>query len=393
MNGDGRNRVLIIGGNFAGLAAAIALRRVGFEPAVFERANELRGINAGLVIQITTMKALKKLGLQEQMRAITGHPMEGIELRSPSGKLLATIPQSPVGRELGTPGFVVHRAEYLHVLADKLEGTGIVHLNANCTGFEQVEDGVTAYFADGREERGAVLIAADGIHSVVRKVLLGDEPPRYAGYTAWRAMPAFIHPTIVPGVLQQAEGRGQIFGIYPAKDKVYWFAGKKTTPGGSDAPVGLRQELLNLYKGWYEPIEALIEATDESMILRNDVYDRKPVNRWGTGRVTLMGDAAHPTTPTLGQGAGLAIEDAVVLAKELALARDLSDYATVDAALRAYERNRMTRSASIVNESWEIGRNILLTNPLQCWVRDFFLSLTPKSVWRKRAEADAAYEA
>lgn len=393
MNGDTRNRVLIIGGNFAGLAAAIALRRVGIESAMFERANELRGINAGLVIQIPTMKALKKLGLLDQMRAITGHPMEGIELRSPSGKLLATIPQSPVGRELGTPGFVVHRADYLNILAHELEGTGIVHLDANCIGFEQDEDGVTAYFADGHEEHGAVLIGADGIHSVVRKVLLGNEPPRYAGYTAWRAMPTFTHPAIIPGVLQQAEGRGQIFGIYPAKDKVYWFAGKKTAPGGSDTPVGRKQELLNLYKGWYEPIEALIEATDESQILRNDVYDRKPVNRWGTGRVTLMGDAAHPTTPTLGQGAGLAIEDAVVLAKELALAHDLSDYATVEAALRAYERNRMPRSAAIVNESWKIGRNILVTNPLQCRVRDFFLSLTPKSVWRKRAEEDAAYEA
>lgn len=392
MNGNASNRVLIIGGNFAGLALAIALRRVGIESAVFERADALRGIDAGLVVQITVMRALQKLGLRNQILTITGQPFETIELKSPSGKVLASIPQSPLGKELGTPAFIVHRAEYLNILASQLEGTGIIHLNANCTGFEQDKDGVTAHFADGRKERGAVLIGADGIHSVVRKVLLGDEPLRYSGYTAWRAMPTFTHPSIIPSILQQGEGRGQIFGIYPAKNKIYWFAGKKTPAGGRDAPEGCKQELLNLFKGWFEPIEALIEATGESEILRNDVYDRKPVNHWGIGRVTLMGDAAHPTTPTLGQGAGMAIEDAVVLAKELALVTDLSDYPSVENALRAYERERIPRTAGIVNESWEIGRRIMWTNPLQCYIRDIFLRLTPDKVWRKSAEAAVAYE-
>ena|SRR5690348_16576398 len=105
-----------------------------------------------------------------------------------------------------------------------------------------------------------------------------------------------------------------------------------------------------------------------------------------------MGDAAHPSTPTLGQGAGMAIEDAVVLAKELALDSDLRDYSSVDNALRAYERERIPRTADIVNESWEIGRRILWTNPLQCYIRDTFLRLTPGKVWRKSAEAAVAYE-
>jgi 2-polyprenyl-6-methoxyphenol hydroxylase-like FAD-dependent oxidoreductase len=392
MNGNNSNRVLIIGGNFAGLALAIALRRVGIESAVFERTSAVRGINAGLVIQITVMRALQKLGLRDQILSITGQPFETIELKSPSGKVLASIPQSPIGKELGTPAFIVHRAEYLHILASQLEGTGVVHLNSNCIGFEQDKEGVTAHFADGRMERGAVLIGADGIHSVVRKALLGDEPLRYSGYTAWRAMPTFTHPSIDPSILQQGEGRGLIFGIYPAKDNIYWFAGKKTPPEGKDAPEGRKQEVLNLFKGWFEPIEALIEVTDESEILRNDVYDRKPVNHWGIGRVTLMGDAAHPTTPTLGQGAGMAIEDAVVLAKELALASDLGDYLCVENALRAYERERIPRTADIVNESWEIGRRILWTNPLQCYIRDIFLRLTPNKVWRKSAAAAVAYE-
>jgi len=123
-----------------------------------------------------------------------------------------------------------------------------------------------------------------------------------------------------------------------------------------------------------------IEATDESEILRHDLYDRKHVNRWGAGRVTLMGDAAHPTTPTPGQGAGMAVEDAVILAKELALASNLSDYPSVDNALRAYERERIPRTADIINESWEISRLIMWKNFPRCSIRDLFLRLTPNKV-------------
>jgi 2-polyprenyl-6-methoxyphenol hydroxylase-like FAD-dependent oxidoreductase len=216
---------------------------------------------------------------------------------------------------------------------------------------------------------------------------------RYSGYTAWRAMPAFHYPDIVPGILQQASERGQIFGIYPARDSVYWFAGQKTPPGGADAPAGRKQELIHLFQGWHEPIQALIEATDEAAILRNDVYDRVPVDRWGAGRVTLLGDAAHPTTPTLGQGAGMSIEDGVVLAKEFSLARDLGDDDAVEGALRAYERNRMPRTAAINRESWQIGQMILRDNPVAVRVQRAFLQLTPKRVWRKRGEVDAEYEA
>ncbi len=382
-------RVLIIGGNFAGLAAALALRRVGIEAVVFERSSAIRGIDAGVVIQITAMKALKKLGLLEHVRAIAGSPIKAIDIKSPRGQLLATIPQSHIGLELGTPGYVVHRAEYIAMLARQFEGTEVIQLNAHYTGFEQDTEGVTVRFADGREERGAVLLGADGIHSAVRKQVLGDEPLRYAGYTAWRAMPTFTDAVLDPTILQQFSGQGQIFGIYPAKDRCYWFAGN-----GNDAPVGRKQELLDLFKGWPAPIEALLAVTEEAAILRNDVYDRKPRgDHWGTGRVTLAGDAAHPTTPTLGQGAGMAIEDGVVLAKELALAGDLDDYAAVVNALHAYERNRIPRTTAIVNESWQLSNNVLVTNPLRSRIQETFLKMTPKSVWRKRGEADAMYEA
>ena len=391
MNGDVRTRVLIVGGSFAGLAAAIALQRVGIEPVVFEQAEDIRAIDAGVVMQITAMKALRKLGLGEQMRAISGQPVEALVLQRPDGVVLATIPQSPLGRELGAPAAVVHRGDLLNVLADAA-GRSRIRLGARCVGVEQDADGVSARFADGQEARGALLVGADGIHSVVRRAVLGDSPLRYAGYTAWRAMPRFADAGIKPAILQQASGSGRIFGMYPSDGRVYWFAGQKTPPGGQDAPGGRQQEVLRLFADWHPPIAALIRATPESAILRHDVYDREPVEHWGQGLITLAGDAAHATTPTLGQGAGLSIEDGVVLAKELALT-PLTDGAQIDSGLRAYERQRIPRTTAINRESWQISQRILQDNPVWGRVGELVLRLTPARVWRARADHDAAYEA
>jgi 2-polyprenyl-6-methoxyphenol hydroxylase-like FAD-dependent oxidoreductase len=392
VNGDEHGRALIVGASFAGLAAAIGLRRVGIDAIVFEQADAVRGIDAGVVMQITAMKALRKLGLLDRLQSCVGHPIDALQLQRPDGRLLATIPQSRLGRELGTPAHVVHRAELLDVLASAARPDAI-HLAATCVGFEQDPEGVTARFADGREVRGALLVGADGLHSVVRRTLLGDAPLRYSGYTAWRAMPRFASDDIKPGILQQASGGGAIFGIYPANGRVYWFAGKKVPAGGQDGPHGRKRDLLDVFGQWHHPIPGLIQATPESAILRNDVYDRQPVARWGHGRVTLSGDAAHATTPTLGQGAGTAIEDAVVLAKELALVSSLRDGVEVHAALRAYERERIPRTTAIVNESWQLGRQIMQDHPVLSRIGELYLRLTPARVWRDRAEHDAAYEA
>jgi 2-polyprenyl-6-methoxyphenol hydroxylase-like FAD-dependent oxidoreductase len=396
VNGVERGRVLIIGGSFAGLAGAIGLRRVGIDAVVFEQAEDVPGIDAGVVMQITAVKALRKLGVLEHLRPFVGHPIDALQLQRPDGRLLATIPQSRLGRELGTPAYVVHRAELLDVLASAV-GRDSIHFGARCVGFEQDPEGATARFADGREVRGEVLIGADGIHSVVRRTLLGvgvgEQSLRYSGYTAWRAMPRFASDDIRPGILQQASSGGAIFGIYPSDGRVYWFAGKKILAGGRDGPHGRKRDVLDQFGHWHRPIPELVEATPESAILRNDVYDREPVARWGQGRVTLSGDAAHATTPTLGQGAGMSIEDAVVLAKELALVPSLRDGAEVDAALRAYERGRIPRTTAIVNESWQLSRQIMQDHPALSRLGELYLRLTPASVWRHRAERDADYEA
>jgi 2-polyprenyl-6-methoxyphenol hydroxylase-like FAD-dependent oxidoreductase len=180
--------------------------------------------------------------------------------------------------------------------------------------------------------------------------------------------------------------------MFPSSEgRVYWFASATAPPGEKDPDGRHREQLLRLFDGWYEPVRAIVEATDDADIARNDIYDREPVERWGTGRVTLLGDAAHAMLPTLGQGAGQAIEDAAVLAHRVSQA-DRSDGAAVDRALRSYEERRRPRTTKFAKDSWRIAQSYKWSNPLLVWGRDISLRLTPSRVWEKEAEEEARYD-
>jgi 2-polyprenyl-6-methoxyphenol hydroxylase-like FAD-dependent oxidoreductase len=247
------------------------------------------------------------------------------------------------------------------VLRDAL-GPDALHLGAACTGFTQDDSGVTAQFADGRTARGDLLIGADGLHSVVRAQLHGGQPPTYVGYTAWRAVIPFDHARLTPG---ESSGYGPRFGQVPISGgRVYWFA-TQNTPAGQRSPDGEQAALRRIFANWHAPIPDLIRATPEALILRNDIYDRPPLRAWGQGRVTLLGDAAHPMTPNLGQGGCQALEDAVVLAACLCAAP------AVPAALRAYEARRIPRTSAIVRQSRQAGQIGQWANPLAVRVREW----------------------
>ncbi len=182
--------------------------------------------------------------------------------------------------------------------------------------------------ADGNEVEGDVLVGADGLHSVVRARLHGYKPPRYAGYTAWRAVITAPDVPLCPG---ESWGRGARFGHARVPGgRVYVYA-TRNAPEGVHGPGGELAELRRIFGAWHDPIPALLTAMEGADILRNDILDRPALRRWGTGRITLLGDAAHPMTPNLGQGACQALEDAVVLA------RQMGSCGAVEPALRRYE--------------------------------------------------------
>jgi 2-polyprenyl-6-methoxyphenol hydroxylase-like FAD-dependent oxidoreductase len=363
-------RVLIIGGGIGGLAAAVALKRIGIDAAVFERAPELTEVGAGLSLWSNAIKALGRLGLADAIVA-RGSVIGRAQTLTAGGRLLSEAPLGEIGRAAGAPSVCVHRADVQQLLA---RAAGVVHLGSVCVGIED-GDGVTARFADGRTERGELLIGADGIRSAVRAHLHGPFAPRPAGYVAYRGIARFTLPDDPPDRSRLALGPGSQAGILPCgPGRTYWFA---TAPaaGPSGHPKG---EALARFGDWLPPLPRVIEATDPAAVMRHDVFDLPPVWPWGRGRVTLLGDAAHATTPNLGQGACQAIEDAVVLADRL------RTHGPTAAGLRAYEDARRARTERIVRLSRQMGRMLQWKNPLAVWARNRLMGSRPG---RRRGEA------
>jgi 2-polyprenyl-6-methoxyphenol hydroxylase-like FAD-dependent oxidoreductase len=307
--------------------------------------------------------------------------------------VLASIPAAELQKKVGAPSATVHRAE-LQALLVREVGEGMLRLGAEVEGFEQEGDsGVRVLFADGLEERADVLVGADGLRSRIRARLFRAEKPRYAGYTAWRAVVKAKEELLPWGRGFESWGRGVRFGCaHIGKGRVYWFAtvnapeGEKDGPPGS--PAGAKATLLQLFEGWHRPITDLIEATDDGTILRTDIYDRGPLGeRWGESRVTLLGDAAHPMTPNLGQGACQAVEDAVVLA------RCLREGGVAAEALRSYERLRSDRVAMVVRHSRRVGMVGQVENPMLCWLRDRAIAMIPPRMRLRQLEQIVGYEA
>jgi 2-polyprenyl-6-methoxyphenol hydroxylase-like FAD-dependent oxidoreductase len=227
-------------------------------------------------------------------------------------------------------------------------------------------------------------VGADGLHSAVRQVMRGRGPPRYAGYTSWRALVEDVELPR-PDRFTESWGPGRRFGIAPiGHGRVYWFAVADAPPGQMDEGDP-RAGLLARFAGWHQPIEAMISAAAPDRILRTDIYDRPPIDRWIEGYVTLLGDAAHPMTPNLGQGGCQAIEDAVVLAS--ALAR----FGEVQPALLHYQKRRLQRANSFVVRSWRFGQIAHLRTPTMRWLRDRALRAIPASFTARAAAKDLEF--
>src|SRR5919112_1565832 len=316
-------RVLIVGAGIGGLSAAIALRGTGAEVAVFERTRRLTHAGQGLLVPPNAVKALRKIGLDEAVDHV-GVPGSSGELRSWRGETLMRLPLAEVKQRTGEETVGIHRGDLQEALLSTL--IGAAHGEVPRTGKELVEfrqegDRVLARFADTTTESGDLLVGADGLRSRVRAILHADGEPRYAGFTSWRGIAhGFPAKKLPVGRGFETWGPGGLFGCgHVGDDSIYWFATRTTPKGKRDGPEGPKAQLLRTFDAWHEPIGELIAGTDDAHILRTDVYDRDPLTgSWGQGRVTLLGDAAHPMTPNLGQGASQAIEDAVVLARCLA---------------------------------------------------------------------------
>jgi len=374
-------RIAIIGGGIGGLTFALALKKFGFEADVYEQAPALLDVGAAIALWPNATRVLDELDLGQTIRAHAGE-MEEIRWLDRHGFLINRVRISNA--------VALHRADLQSTLLQALP-PGWLKLGHSLLSYETRENEVVARFTNGAEINAEFLIGADGIHSRARRQIAGETEPTYRGYTVWRGISTETPAQIPTNTAIEIHGRGQRFGIGPVGGgRIGWWAAANATE-----PAGLHErqledaqhELLRLFKGWYSPVVELIEATLPQLILTTSAFDREPFPKWGDKRVTLLGDAIHPTTPNLGQGGCLAIEDAFVLA------RCFAKYGPTEEALRNYERCRYSRTAAITRYSRYYGRVGQWQNPFSIGLKKSVLALAPEAVLQRAMQIVFDYDA
>jgi 2-polyprenyl-6-methoxyphenol hydroxylase-like FAD-dependent oxidoreductase len=371
----------IVGGGIGGVAAALALHRVGIEAVVYERAPQLREVGAGMMLWPNATRVLRGLGLLEDVLARSGSSTHFL-VRARSGAVLMNIALG----EFKVPAICIRRSDLLAILLSGLPPQSI-RLGHTLNKLEQSNHDVTIRFADGLAAKHDVVIGADGIRSRVRSQLFGWSEPVYRGYTVWRGVAPYDGDAILPGSNSETWGVGKRFGILnTGPGKFTWYAAANAPPDHVDAAGGRKRELLEAFSGWHEPVGDLIEATDDNEIMKNGAYDVVPLRRWGEGRVTLLGDAAHACTPNLGQGGGMALEDAAVLAK-------CFEQGTAPViALRRYENLRRQRTRHIQQRSRLMGEIGQWESRVVVAGRRVVTSLLPAKIFEHNLRRVYSYE-
>lgn len=376
-------KALVIGAGIGGLTCAVALRRVGIDVEVYERATELRAAGSALSVMSNAVTALATLGIDLGLEK-RGQSVESFTVMDRRGRRIRNLPFKDACDRAGAPTFCLSRAHLQEALLAEAADCPI-RLGATATGFETHDSGVTVRFTDGRSASGNVLIGADGFNSAVRRHLVGPEAARDSGYFFRLGIVPFRHPRVTTGSVLHYWGSGQRFGLVDiGHGRCYWWAAL-SNPADAAAPDRVKDTLRQAYAGWADEVRAAIEATPQADILTVPSRDRAFLEQWGNGPVTLLGDAAHPMLTTLAQGAAMAIEDAVVLAHTLAEHTTGGDLVP---ALRTYEARRLDRTRTMVTESRRMSDLEQAAHPGRRLLRNSYFRLVPRPVLtRQNAQA------
>ena len=362
--------IVIIGAGISGLTAGAAFARRGLRPVIYEQASELGEVGAGVALWPNAFRALDSIGLAGEVVRLAGG-LTGGGVKRPDGTWLLHQRKDILEGRWGCAIATLHRAELLRLLAARID-PATIHLGARCTGFWHTADAITAQFDGGYEVRADLLVGADGVHSVIRSGLLGDAPLRYRGYTAIRSVtPA--GSVQLPADASETWGQGCRFGLGPTGgERLTWYATWNAAPGSGAG--GSREHLLRLFGDWHDPIPRVIEVTPEDAIVRTEIYDRWPARTWTRGRVGMIGDAIHPMTPDLGQGACQGIVDAVTLAGCVAGAGDPG------AGLLSYQRQRRRNAVLTTMIARSMAATGQLHGPFSSVARDAMITALPLPV-------------
>ena len=361
-------KVAIIGGGIAGLTTAIALQQIGVTCTIYESAPDVKPLGAGIVLAANAMKALEKLNLSERVLA-KGRLLNAFSILDQQGKIITKTNSPAVREKYGADNFAIHRADLHELLRSELTQANL-RTNKQFTFFEKEEATIRLYFKDGSSEEVDYLLACDGIHSMVRKQLLPEANPRYAGYTCWRAVVNMPHLSLTEATeTWGTEGR---FGIVPlTAGRIYFFA---CLPAAANNPVTKNYQVADLlrhFHNFHSPVPDILHHTRNEQLIWNNICDLKPLKHFAFGNILLLGDAAHATTPNMGQGACQAIEDAVILATEW------KQNTLVEHTFRNFEKKRLKRTSYITVQSRRIGQMAHVQNRYLAAIRNFCLRHTP----------------
>ncbi|CAI1638205.1 3-hydroxybenzoate 6-hydroxylase 1 [Serratia liquefaciens] len=337
-------KAIIIGGGIGGLCSAIALQRCGIETEVFEAVKVIKPVGAAISIWPNGVKCLNYLGMKKQLRALGG-PMHFMAYQEYlHGQTLTRFSLDPLITSVGERPYPVARAELQAMLLDTY-GRDQVRFGKRVSGIEETPQGVTAWFEDGSQASGDFLIAADGTHSAIRHYVLGHGVERrYAGYVNWNGL-VTIDESIAPADQWTTfVGEGKRVSLMPVSgNRFYFFFDVPLPTGLAEDRSTARADLQRYFTGWAEPVQKLIAAIDAESVNRIEIHDIEPFEQLVRGRVALLGDAGHSTTPDIGQGGCAAMEDAVVLA----IALQTNSLGIEDALLR-YQEKRSYRVKDLV---------------------------------------------
>jgi 2-polyprenyl-6-methoxyphenol hydroxylase-like FAD-dependent oxidoreductase len=374
-------QILVIGAGISGLATAVALQRGGHEVTVIEERTDTSS-GAGISIWPNALAALDEIGVGDAVRAAGGRVTAGA-LRWHDGTWLRRPSPQRMVKALGEPLVVIRRSALAKVLADAL-AAGTVHTGLSAQELVATADGVRIALSDSTMREAGAVIGADGTRSVVARHLNGRLASHYVGYTAWRGVASHA---MDPDVAGEVLGPGIEFGHVPlGSDRTYWFATERA-PEGHVAAQGELSYLKARFASWADPIPAVLAATDSDDVLRNDLYDRSQARQWSRGRVVVVGDAAHPMRPHLGQGGCQGLEDAAVLARFV----DGDD--NLAAAFARFAAFRRPRVRPLVRESKLIGQMVNLRPAFLSGLGSRATVLMPEALVTRHLAAVAARSA
>jgi 2-polyprenyl-6-methoxyphenol hydroxylase-like FAD-dependent oxidoreductase len=370
-------KIAISGAGIAGLTAAIAFKRAGYETTIFEAAPHLKPVGAGLGLAPNAIKGLAALGIADDIVPL-GRKLPYLRILDRKGGIISENDSKLISEKFGLDNFTIHRHSLHEALLSHVDPASIIQ-GKKAVGIENKGKKLVLSFADNTTYEADYLVVADGINSLLRSKIAPEGMKRYAGYTCWRGVVEDAG-SLAEGASETWDTNGR-FGIVPlAGGKIYWFACIKSVADNPEYNAFTAQDLAKHYSKFHHPIPEILSKASKYPLIHNDIYDLAPLQHYAFGNILLVGDAAHATTPNMGQGACQAIEDAATLLT------GLKEDQPLEQVFAEFENKRMERTQYVISQSRIIGKIAQTDSALLATLRNALLRISPASAREKQFE-------